>query len=264
MGTPTPNAERSLNGRRSPVTDPWQGKFAICSNLTGKHGALESWSRWLLEADLPPHTALYLLDSSGESEFSDDLQAAANKLADSHRFESIHLHIRRRPSTADAGNRLQRDWIAAEAFNSSLQKSPRDEDFIFLLDEDTTAPHDCLPTLVKGLSELREGGERSAAISACYPSDNPGHFAASRSMVDWTKPVQIDSIGPTEIVKIGAAEAGCLLIDGALFWDCMPLRGESINGMSGTDSYLCGEIRRKGYTIWLHGGTICDRITPRV
>ncbi len=258
MGMPTP---RAVPVPKPTTGDSWTGKLSVCSAVIGRRGAFDPWRRWLQEAEIPSRTSLHLLDNSGDPEFSDLVRDTAIEIGDSDRFGDVHLHIRRHPPKVPGRNSPQRHWNVADAYNAALGNSKHDEDFVFLLDDDTIPPVDCLPRLYAALSKLAADGKNPGAISGCYESaGNRGHYVATRSMIGWSRQVAVDSLAADEIVEVGTVGSGCLLLNASLFWACFPVRGESLTGVMGPDSYLCTETRRRGFSVWLHGGVVCDHL----
>ncbi|MEZ5300171.1 MAG: hypothetical protein R3F11_05825 [Verrucomicrobiales bacterium] len=225
---------------------------------------MDPWHRWLESASFPPRSRLYLFDNSGDPAFSARLRDCAIALSECGNFERAHLHIRRNPAPVPPRHNPERHWNVADAYNSALFASGKNEAFVFLLVDDTIPPPDCLPKLAAAFAELETAGERPGAISGSYESaTNRGFLVAGRSMLGWEKRVRIDELETNDIIRVGMAGAGCLLIRGDLFWDFFPIRGESMGGVLGPDSYICAEVHRRGYSVWLHGGVICDHLSAR-
>ncbi len=261
MAIPTP---KSRSARKVSPPNHWDGTLAICAPTIGRRDALGPWRDWLVTAAMPPRTTLYILDNSGDLEYSELLRIIAIELDETDRFEKVNLHIRRKPPAVPPRHSPQRHWNVADAYNTALHQSEQDEDFVFLLDDDTIPPLDCLPLLYGQMAALARQGENPGAISGCYESAaNRGFLVACYSMLHWSKFISVGSLGPSEVVKVGTVGSGCVLFNGPLFWDCAPVRGETIGGMLGPDSYLCSEVRRKGYSVWLHGGVVCDHLSAK-
>ena len=259
MGLESP-PERKFPAPASPG-EPWEGALVICSPLIGRRAPFDRWKHWLLEAELPPHTTLCLLDNSGDRAFAALCQDAAGEFADSGRFAEVNLHVRRKPPAVPPRNTPARHWCVADAYNAGLAAASGDELFVFLLDDDTIPPTDCLPKLYGGLAEIAARGGRPGAISGCYESaGNPGHLVASESKLDWSRPVAIGTSPVGDLAEVGLVGSGCLLLDGRWFWDSSPVRGESMAGVLGPDAYLSHEAARKGYSVWLHAGVVCDHL----
>lgn len=261
MDVPIPEA---APGPGNPPQDPWEGTLAICTPCAGRFEALEPWREWLMHAELPARTRLYLLDTGGDEAFSARLRSAAEEFADSDRFENVHLHLRRKAAEILARQDPRRSWNVAEAYNAALRNAARDEDFVFLLEDDTIPPMNCLPALYRARSELILRGEKPGLVGAGYESAvSRGRYCASFARTGWGSPIPLGSLTTDEIVEVGVMGVGSALFDGTLFWNCLPVRGESMGGVMGPDSYLCAEVRRKGYTIWLHGGLLCDHLAAK-
>lgn len=257
--------EPDFTTKRDPTPgNPWDGSLAICAPLVGRRESFDPWRQWLISAKFPASTRLYILDNSGDPEFSELVKTAAEEFAGSDQFERVHLHIRRQPPVVPSRNTIERQWAVADAYNAALLHSEGDEDFVFLLDDDTIPPLGCMSDLYAAHSDLTARGENPGAVSGCYESaSNSGFLVANYSTVDWSRIIPVGTLKASEIVKVGTVGSGCMLVTGSLFWDCFPIRGESIVGIVGPDSYLCAEIRRKGGTVWLHGGVVCDHLSAK-
>jgi len=106
-------------------------------------------------------------DHPTDTAFSREVEEVATELAESERFERVHLHVQRKPPERLPRRSPQRHWHLANAYNAALEKSERDEDFVFLLDGDTVPPTECLPFLYEGLARLHAEGESPGEISTC-------------------------------------------------------------------------------------------------
>jgi len=123
----------------------------------------------------------------------------------------------------------------------------------------------CLTELYKAREKFIADGENPGIVADGYESAvSRGRFCASKARVGWGTPIPLGTLAEDEIVEVGVMGIGSALFDGPLFLSCLPVRGESMGGVLGPDSYLCAEVRRKGYILWVHGGVFCDHLAARM
>jgi hypothetical protein len=97
---------RARDGGR--LSDLWQARsLAIVSLLAGRTSTYERWEKFLYTADLPRHTALYVVDNGGDAEFTRRVHQTCQALAAGRQLDHVTSSL---PTPAPNGR--TRGWSA--------------------------------------------------------------------------------------------------------------------------------------------------------
>jgi hypothetical protein len=242
---------RAYGGNRLPGS--WQTcSLAIVSLLAGRDNTYPRWERFLYTAELPPHTALYVVDNSGDPEFSLRVSRTCQELAARRQLDHISISVRpdRYAERGDAPRfERERHFHIARMYADLLPRVG--EDLIFTLEDDIEPPPDAIRRLAAQIGRHPWGNY--AVIAGAY--DMGGDVLCARrldhgrdSPIYWHQM----SDEPIDAVWVGG---GCTL------WANWALKGLPIpflwHGSVGWDPSLCGTVLRRGYGIRVHGGVRC-------
>jgi hypothetical protein len=237
-------------GRR---TDQWQARsLAIVSLLAGRASTYERWEAFLHTAELPRHTALYVVDNSGDAEFTRRVQRTCQELAVDRHLDHVSLSVRpdRYRGREDEPYFVrERHLHIARLYAGLLPKVA--EDLVLTLEDDVEPPSDAIRRLGEQLSA--EAWRNCAAVGGAYDMGD-GALCAGRPDGGWGSPISWHQVpdGPMEVGCIGG---GCTM------WANWALATQPVSfrwteGL-GWDGSLCTALRRRGYRIQVHGGVRC-------
>lgn len=230
----------------------WQVRsLAVVSLLAGREHTFERWVAFLAAAELPPRTALYLVDNSGRPAFTRMAFAACQELAAARGL--IHVDYATvgqpyQPAPAEPYLTAARHRHVARLYAGALPRVA--EDLVLTLEDDIEPPLDAVRRLVMALGYRSQDNAGAVAAAYALPS-NPAEVCAGFGDERWSATVrwgQLDA-APMEVGFVGG---GCTL------WANWALRGLPIqldwSRQLGWDGALCRELRRRGYRVQLHGG----------
>jgi hypothetical protein len=235
------------------AADLWQARsLAIVSLLAGRTSTYERWGKFLRTAEIPRHTALYVVDNSGDAEFTHRVHRTCQELAASRRLEHVSLSIRPGRYVGQDGEGYftrQRHLHIARLYADVL--STVREDLVLTLEDDVEPPPDAIRRLAE---QYRSGaGGNFAAIAAAYDMAN-GALCAGRADGGWGSPIYWHQV-PDQPMDVGCVGGGCTL------WANWALAGEPVSFLwqegLGWDGSLCTALRKRGYRIQVHGGVRC-------
>ncbi len=231
----------------------WQAHtFGIVTLLAGRENCLPDWKHWLLNAELPPDTTVYVLDNSGKESFGQDVRAF---LAGQTRFKFMYIKYSK---PAQLGN----DWLTRHRFVPSLYNKILpyvNDDWLVFLEDDTVPP---LNGLLKIMEAWEFRGKKYGGISGCYPSrQRPNEYVGTMntSEQNWGRMYSIASIKEDRLYPAGCIAGGFAVYQNALIKRSMPFQYYLKKGKpSGWDTNLSVFIRQQGYKLFLHGGVKCQ------
>ena len=117
--------------------------LAVVTLLAGREATLPLWQEFMLLAELPPETARYVVDNSGNPEFGSRLQAACREIASARSLAHLDVTISGSPHKAardeDYGVR-GRNLHIARLYGCVLPRVV--EDMVLTLEDDIQPPHD--------------------------------------------------------------------------------------------------------------------------
>ncbi len=242
---------RARDGGRG--TDLWQARsLAIVSLLAGRTSTYERWESFLRTAELPRHTALYVVDNSGNAEFTRRVHQTCQGLAADRRLDHVSLSVRpdRYIGPHDEPYFVrERHLHIARLYAGLLPKVS--EDLILTLEDDIEPPSDAIRRLGEYLSE--HAWQNSAAVGGAYDMGD-GALCAGRADGGWGSPIYWHQV-PDGPIDVGCVGGGCTL------WANWALSEHPVsflwNDGLGWDGSLCTALRRRGYRIQVHGGVRC-------
>jgi Glycosyl transferase family 2 len=242
---------RERDGGRQ--ADLWQVRsVAIVSLLAGRTSTYQRWERFLHEAELPRHTALYVVDNGENAEFTRRVHRTCQELAETRRLDHVSLAVRPSRYAERPGEGYfarPRHLHVARLYASVLPTVS--EDLVLTLEDDVEPPPDALRLLA---GEFRcDAPENYAAIAAAYDMAD-GKLCAGRPDGGWGSPIYWHQLPHTPI-EVGCVGGGCTLwANWALSSQPVPFRW--YDGL-GWDGSLCMALRQNGYRIGVHGGVRC-------
>ena len=244
-------AMRNRNG--GPAADLWQARsLAIVSLLAGRTSTYKRWERFLLTAEMPRHTALYVVDNSGDAEFTRQVHRTCQALAASRQLEHVSLSVRPGRYVGQDGEDYftrQRHLHIARLYADVLPTVG--EDLVLTLEDDVEPP----PYAIRRLAEQYrcDAWENNAAVAAAYDMAN-GALCAGRMDGGWGSPIYWHQVSD-QPMDVGCAGGGCTL------WANWALAGQPVSFLwhegLGWDGSLCVALRKRGYRIQVHGGVRC-------
>ncbi len=239
---------RARDGR---LSDLWHARsLAIVSLLAGRASTYERWEKFLHTADLPRHTALYVVDNSADAEFARRVHQTCEALATARRLEHVSISVRPdRYAGQDQPFGEERHLHVACLYAGLLPRVG--EDLIFTLEDDVEPPPDAIRRLAERIG--RQDSGNYAVVAGAYDVAD-GKLCAGRADGGWGSPVYWHQVSD-EPIDVGCVGGGCTLwANWALSGQPVPFRWDE--GL-GWDASLCHAIRRRGYGIRVHGGVRC-------
>lgn len=236
-----------------PLTDLWQIRsVGIVSLLAGRTSTYQRWEKFLFEANLPRHTAVYVVDNSGNSEFTDRVHRTCQQLASRRQLDHVSLAVRPRKYLEQPGEGYfarDRHLHIARLYASVLPTVS--EDLVMTLEDDVEPPPGALHRLA---GQFRcDAWENYGAIAAAYDMGD-GKLCAGRPDGGWGSPIYWRQL-PDGPIEAGCVGGGCTLwANWALSSQPVPFRW--YDGL-GWDGSLCTALRQRGYRIGVHGGVRC-------
>ncbi len=186
-------------GRRS---DLWQARsLAIVSLLAGRTSTYERWEKFLYTADLPRHTALYVVDNSGDAEFTRRVHQTCQALAAGRQLDHVTISIRpdRYVGRDDEPFVDERHLHIARLYADLLPTVG--EDLIFTLEDDVEPPPYAIRRLAEQIGPHASGSY--AAVAGAYDFGN-GALCAGRSDGGWGSPIYWHQVSDEPIDVVNA------------------------------------------------------------
>lgn len=241
--------------KMSSFDDFWNGlTLDILSITVGRTTALEAWSRWISEADMPPTTSLIIVDNSRPSVPSSLVQWSQSTLFKG-RFHSLTTVQGSGPSNQP---RISDDRVRNCAVHYGLGFSRSTSEFVLVLDDDVIPPMDAVRRLMATFHALRAAGRKPGLVSGCYESArSPGILVAGKDLTVWKDQPKVGELGPGDRQQVGFAGLGCALVHAPAWRKAGGFDLEAIHSNAGPDAWLCVQLRRQGLTLWLDGGVPC-------
>lgn len=246
-------------GHRSFTTDSglecfWEAHtYGIVTLLAGRENCLADWKHWLMNAELPPETTVYVLDNSGKEAFGQDVR---NFLAGQTRFKFMYMAHGKPVKLETWFSRHQ--WVPL-LYNKILPYV--NDDWCVFLEDDVVPP---LDGLIKIMAAWEFRGKKYGGISAVYPSRQYSDRAVGTIDVDsetWGEMHEMKNVAENKLYPCGMIAGGFGVYQNALVKRSMPARftpRENNIPCSGWDGHLSNFIRRAGYKLFLHGGVQCQ------
>jgi glycosyl transferase family 2 len=244
-------AAREGDGGRQ--ADLWQARsVAVVSLLAGRTSTYQRWERFLHEAELPRHTALYVVDNSGDAEFTRMVHRTCQELSETRQLDHVSLAVRPSRYAGQSGEGYftrARHLHIARLYASVLPTVS--EDLVLTLEDDVEPPPDAIRLLAGQF--YCDAPENYAAIAAAYDMAD-GKLCAGRPDGGWGSPIYWHQL-PDGPIEAGCVGGGCTLwANWALSSQPIPFRW--YDGL-GWDGSLCMALHQHGYRIGVHGGVRC-------
>jgi len=239
------------------LNELWSARsLAVVSLLAGRDETFLSWANFLLRAELPPRTSLYVVDNSGRPEFTrkafDVCQMIAAERSLTHLdFSTVGRHYE---AELDEGYFVKSRHLHIARLYAGVM--PRvTEDVLLTLEDDIEPPPDAIRELGKELID-RSRGDTAVVGAAYHMPHNEREVCAGEgdggngwgSSPHW----QHLPLWPHEVACVGG---GCTV------WANRALRRVPVHvrwgQLLGWDGVLCLELKRRGHRVVLHGGVRC-------
>lgn len=239
---------RTRDGR---LSDLWHARsLAIVSLLAGRTGTYERWEKFLQTADLPRHSALYVVDNSANADFTRRVHQTCEALGAARQLDHISVSVRAdRYEGRDEPFGEERHLHVAGLYSGLLPRVG--EDLIFTLEDDIEPPPDAIRQLAEHIGP--HGAGNYAVVAGAYDFAD-GKLCAGRADGGWGSPIYWHQVSD-EPMDVGCVGGGCTL------WANWALSGQPVpfrwNEGLGWDASLCHAMRRRGYGIRVHGGVRC-------
>jgi len=246
----------TINRRGEMLDESWRVRsLAVVSLLAGRDETFERWERFLMRAELPPLTSLYVLDNSGCAEFTRRAFDACRRIASERALTHLDFStVGRRYRAAEGEDYLvkTRHLHVARLYADLLPRVT--EDVILTLEDDIEAPADAVAELGKELVDRSRG--ETAVVGAAYamPHDESLVCAGEGDGGGWGSSVAWRNLPPWPY-EVACVGGGCTVwANWALRRFPVHLRWEQLLGWDGVQ---CLELKRRGYRVVLHGGVRC-------
>jgi predicted O-methyltransferase YrrM/glycosyltransferase involved in cell wall biosynthesis len=241
---------------RGDLTDIWKARsLAIVSLLAGRDEVFHRWAKFLLNAELPPRTSLYVVDNSGCRRFSEQAFDTCQRIARIRKLSHLHFASsgeRYQPSTGEPYLARDRHLHVAQLYASILPRVT--DELILTLEDDVEPPTDAVRRLGEEFGWASRG--QIAVVGAAYamPQDT-NHVCVGLGNEEWGAAIPWRNLKTTPI-DVGFVGGGCTM------WANWALHDNPINfwwdKRLGWDAALCLQLRRRGFSIKLHGGVRCQ------
>jgi glycosyltransferase involved in cell wall biosynthesis len=234
----------------------WKARtLGIVTLLAGRASLLDRWAGFLLEATLPPKTALYVVDNSGDAAFHRRVIDVCDRIADRRGLTHVDLSRSGLPYRPDPNERYfvrTRHVHVARLYANILPRVA--EDLVLTLEDDVEPPRDAIERLGREIGFASRG--RIGAVGAAYSMpDNRSIVCAGMGTTVWgISPTWQDL--PHEPMDVGCIGGGCTI------WANWALRSRPVSfdwelGL-GWDGSLCVGLHQQGYRVRLHGDVRCQ------
>ena len=237
------------------LTHLWRARtLGIVSLLAGRASTLDGWTRFLLNAELPPTTALYVLDNSGELNFTRRVYEAVELIASRRSLSHLDVAVVGRPYRLDAGEPYltkRRHLHIAQLYARVLPGVT--EDLVLTLEDDVEPP----PHAVRALgTEIGYPARANVGvIAAAYASpETPSRVCAGLGPGPWGRSITWLEL-PSDPVDVSCVGGGCSMWGNWALKGCVPHVQWDL--LLGWDGVVCTALRRNRYRVRLHGGVRC-------
>jgi hypothetical protein len=235
------------------LSDIWRARsLAIVTLHAGRRAGLQRWRDFVLNAELPPHTSLYVVDNSGRPEFSEHLAETCEQIQHTRScVRHVDISTFGEPYRDQPGQPYLaqgRHLHVARLYASVLPRLT--EDLILTLEDDMDPP----PNAIRALGEQIGYASRASigVVAAAYAMPHDTRLVcAGLGNHEWGESVEWEQLSdqPIDVQFIGG---GCAV------WANWALQGAAAQldwqRWLGWDAMLCEWLRACGYRVQLHGG----------
>jgi glycosyltransferase involved in cell wall biosynthesis len=241
---------------RSALNSLWRARsLGIVSLLAGRTSTLDRWTRFLLTAELPARTGLYIVDNSGDSNFTRRVYETCMLIASQRKLSHLDVAVSGRPYKLNSYEPYLtkgRHLHVAQLYAAVLPRMT--EDLVLTLEDDVEPPPDAVRRLGEEIGYPSRGN--IGVVAAAYSSpESERRVCAGWGPEGWGKAVTWQEL-PAEPVDVGCVGGGCAVWANWAIRDCVAHLQWHLK--LGWDGVLCTALRRKGYRIQLHGGVRCQ------
>jgi Glycosyl transferase family 2 len=238
------------------LTSIWRARsLGIVSLLAGRTSLLDRWTRFLLTAELPPRTGLYIVDNSGDPNFTRRVYETCLLIASQRKLSHFDIAVTGRPYKPDPYEPYmtkERHLHVAQLYAQALPRIT--EDLVLTLEDDVEPSPDAVRRLGEEIGYPSRGN--IGVVAAAYPSpQSEQRVCAGLGPEGWGNAVSWRAL-PAEPFDVGCVGGGCAVWANWALRECVPHVQWHL--MLGWDGVVCTELRRKGYRVQLHGGVRCQ------
>ncbi len=238
------------------LTDLWMARsLAIVSLLAGRDDTFGGWVNFLLHAELPAKTALYVVDNSGRPEFTQMTFEACQKVVSIRRLSHVNFAAfgqPYQPAVSEPYLVERRHLHIAQLYASVFPRVI--EDLVFTLEDDVEPPLDAVRRLGQEMGYPSRGNIGAVAAAYAMPQ-NENDVCAGLGNDEWGPTIKWEHL-PNKAIDVGCVGGGCTV------WANWALRSCPVHLWwdlcLGWDAIVCIQMRHKGYRIRLHGGVRCQ------
>ena len=241
----------------SMLTTLWKARsLAVVTILSGHDERLARWTNFLLNAELPAKTALYVVDNGGSPDFTEMVYKAGQHIAEARALTHLDVvgqHPFRGRTVSTASFTKGHQFHSAPFYATLLPRVA--EDLVLTLEDNLTPPYDAPARLGEQIS--LGVLERVGVVAAAYPmAQDLTHVSAGRESGAGKAGLRWHDL-PAETLDVDWAGGACTV------WANWALRGNPIRVLPGADdtwdTALCSAVRDRGYSIKVHGAVRCTR-----
>jgi Glycosyl transferase family group 2 len=238
------------------LTHLWQARsLAIVSLLAGRGWLLDRWTRFLLDAELPPRTALYIVDNGGDRGFSRRVRDAAELIAAERGLTHLDIATTGAPYPAlELEHYLakRRHLHVAQLYAATFPRVH--EDLVYTLEDDVEPPLDAIRVLGEEIGYPARG--RIGVAGGAYASPTfAEHVCAAPGHAGWTGSIAWRDL-PRAPIDVGCVGGGSAMWANWALRECVThVRWEQTLGWDGV---LCSALRANCYRVRLHGAVRCQ------
>jgi hypothetical protein len=237
------------------LTDVWRVRsLGILSLLAGRTSTLDRWKRFLLTAELPPKTGLYVVDNSGDSNFTRRIYQTCVLIASQRRLTHFDIAVTGRPYKPDSFEPYltkRRHLHVAQLYAAALPRIT--EDLVLTLEDDVEPPPDAVRSLGEEIGYPSRGNIGVVAAAYSMP-EWEGYTCAGWGPEGWGDSVSWQEL-PAEPFDVACVGGGCAMWANWALRECVVHVQWHLK--LGWDGVLCAALRSKGYRVRLHGGVRC-------
>jgi Glycosyl transferase family 2 len=238
------------------LTHIWRARsLGIVSLLAGRTSTLDGWKEFLLTAELPLRTALYVVDNSGSSAFRRRVYDICTLVAAERNLTHVDVALAGRPYQQGSHEPYLtklRHLHIAQLYAGTLPRVA--EDLVLTLEDDVEPPPDAIRRLGEEVGYPARANV--GVVAAAYPSPTaPAQVCAGLGPHGWGGAIGWQVL-PREPFDVACVGGGCAVWGNWALRECVP--HVQWHMKLGWDGVVCTELARRGYRVRLHGGVRCQ------